>query len=82
MVPHLLGITLSPAQELGSGLAVALLVSLNLGKDFNRQGCLFPIPEVMLYLLHGKGRKRCPLDYFPSLRSFEQIFPLYILVLL
>lgn len=75
MVPHLLDITLSPAQELGSGLAVTLLVSLNLGKVFDRQGCLFPIPEDMLQLLHGKGRS-CPLDYFSSLQFFEQIFPL------
>lgn len=72
MVPHLLDITLSPAQELGSGLAVTLLVSLNLGIVFNRQGCLFPVPEDMLHLLHGKGRS-CSLDYFSS-QFFEQIF--------
>lgn len=81
MVPHLLDITLSPAQELGTGLAVALLFSLNLGKGFNRQECLFPVPEDMLHLLCRKGRNY-PLDYFPSLQFFEQNFPLCILVVL
>lgn len=80
-VPCLLEITLSPAQELRAGLAAALLVSLNFGKDFNRQGCLFPVPEDMLHLLSGKGRS-CPLNYFSSLQFFEQFFPLYILVVL
>lgn len=60
MVPHLFDITLSPAQELGAGLAVAFLVSLNLGKDFNRQGCLFLVSEDTLHLWCGRGRKSCP----------------------
>lgn len=60
MVPHLLDIALSPAQELGAGLAVAILVNLNLGKDFNRQGCLFLVPEDVTFMIWQR-KKELPL---------------------
>lgn len=50
MVPWLLDITFSPAQELRAGLAAALLVSLNLGKDLiGKDACFQSLKIYYIY---------------------------------
>lgn len=61
MIHHLLECYSFPCPELFFGLAVKPLDTFNLGKAFNKQGCLFPIFEDMFHLLYSKGKEDLPL---------------------